>query len=321
MKNKKNIKVRKIVANVKGIEIEFDEYYVIDENTGEEIFDRNIEIDNDIRLFDIYKKQMNLLTTTEIKNIRKKYDMNQKEFALSIGVGEITIHRFENGSIQTEAVDSIIRLSENPDIMYNLLIKNKSNFTKSEFNNLLSKVNELKRIKNHKIANFDINEISNLNFNNCSTIDVTNRLIMKYNKQIDNMSKKYFIDDKLKNAEYITPLKLQKLLYYVQGLSLYVFNKPAFLDNFRAWQYGPVVEHIYQIFNGRTPINNPKNDKKLCDGLEKIIDIVVSSYGQIETSKLVDLTHDEEPWIKTKTFEIINTEDIKNYFTKVYNLK
>ena len=85
---------------------------MVDPITGEEIFDRNIEIENDIRLYDIYKKQMNLLTSLEIKNIRKKYGMNQKEFALSIGVDETTLQRIENGSIQSESVDSIIRLSK-----------------------------------------------------------------------------------------------------------------------------------------------------------------------------------------------------------------
>ena len=114
MENRENLRVRKIIAKVKEKEIEFEEYYII-----EEIFDRNIEIENDLRLYDVYKKQVNLLTSVEIKSIRKKYEMNQKEFALAIGLGEITIHRFENGSIQTESVDSVIRLSEDPDIMYN----------------------------------------------------------------------------------------------------------------------------------------------------------------------------------------------------------
>lgn len=109
---RKNIKTRKVKVTVKGIIIEFDENYMIDPTTGEEIFDRNIEIENDIRLYDIYKKQMNLLTSLEIKNIRKKYGMNQKEFALSIGINEFDIYRFENGSIQTKTVDLIIRMSE-----------------------------------------------------------------------------------------------------------------------------------------------------------------------------------------------------------------
>ena len=68
MDSRENVKIRRIKANVKGKIIEFDEYYKIDPETGEEVFDRNIEIENDTRLYDIYKKQMNLLTSDEIKN-------------------------------------------------------------------------------------------------------------------------------------------------------------------------------------------------------------------------------------------------------------
>ena len=212
MNNRENVKKRKVEVNVKGKMIEFDELYKIDPKTGEEVFDRNIEIENDIRLYDIYKKQMNLLTSSEIKNIRKKYGMNQKEFALSIGVGEITIHRFENGSIQTESVDSIIRLSEDPDIMYNLLIKNQSNLSDNDFSTFLNKVNILKKLKQHKIANFNINDYMDFKFETESIDNVTKELILQYNTQIDNVSKKYGIEDNCGAAEYITPLKLQKLL-------------------------------------------------------------------------------------------------------------
>ncbi len=149
MNNKENIKIRKVKTNVKGKTIEFDEYYLIDPITGEEVFDRNIEIENDIRLYDIYKKEMNLLTSDEIKNIRKKYDMNQKEFALSIGVEETEVHRFENGSIQTESVDLVIKLSENPNIMYDLLIKNKSNLSENAYKRILRKVKN--RLLSNKI--------------------------------------------------------------------------------------------------------------------------------------------------------------------------
>ncbi|MBQ8219187.1 MAG: DUF4065 domain-containing protein [Bacilli bacterium] len=318
MDNRENIKIRRIEANVKGKIIEFDEYYMIDPVTGEEVFDRTLEIENDARLYDIYKKQMNLLTSSEIKNIRKKYDMNQKEFALSIGVGEITIHRFENGSIQTESVDSIIRLSEDPDIMYNLLIKNQTNLSDADFNCFLKKVSMLKRLKQHKIAKFNINDYINLNFETETVDNVTNQLIIEYNTQIDNVSKKYGIEDNCGAAEYITPLKLQKLLYYIQGIALRIYGNPAFSNNISAWQYGPVVEEIYKQYKGRNPISTPKTDYEVCDGLKKIIQLVVSSYGQIEAGTLIDLTHDEDPWIKSVNSGTISIELIKDYFNKVY---
>lgn len=318
MENRKNIKTRRIETNVKGKIIEFDEYYMIDSETGEEVFDRNIEIENDVRLYDIYKKQMNLLTSSEIKSIRKKYEMNQKEFALSIGVGEITIHRFENGSIQTEAVDSIIRLSEDPDIMYNLLIKNKKNLLDNDLKRFLKQVNTLKNFKRHKIASFNIDDYTNLNFKIESIDDVTNQLIFEYNKQIDNVSKKYGIKDNCGAAEYITPLKLQKLLYYIQGMSLRIYDKPAFENNIIAWQYGPVVEEVYQKYKGRNPIETPKINYDVCDGIKKVIELVVSSYGQIEANSLIDLTHDENPWIYSANNNTIDIDLIKDYFNKVY---
>lgn len=318
MDSRENVKTRRIEANVKGKIIEFDEYYMIDPATGEEVFDRNIEIENDARLYDIYKKQMNLLTSSEIKNIRKKYDMNQKEFALSIGVGEITIHRFENGSIQTESVDSIIRLSEDPDIMYNLLIKNQANLSDSDFSCFLKKISILKKLKHHKIADFNINDYVNLNFETELINNVTNQLIIEYNTQIDNVSKKYGIEDNCGAAEYITPLKLQKLLYYIQGMALRIYGKPAFTNNISAWQYGPVVEEVYQQYKGRNPITTPKTDYEVSDGLKKIIELVVSSYGQIEAGSLIDLTHDEDPWIKSINSGTISIDLIKEYFNKVY---
>ena len=41
-----------------------------------------------------------------------------------------------------------------------------------------------------------------------------------------------------------------------------------------------------------------QEDKK--GKLYKIIDEVINSYGSIETNKLIDFTHEEEPWINTE---------------------
>ena len=61
-----NVRIRTVQVEVKGKTIEYEEYYVVDSN-GEEIFDRDIEIENDKRLYNIYKKQNNLLTNEENK--------------------------------------------------------------------------------------------------------------------------------------------------------------------------------------------------------------------------------------------------------------
>ena len=53
--------------------------------------------------------------------------------------------------------------------------------------------------------------------------------------------------------------------------------------------------------------------------LYKIIEEVINSYGLFEANRLIDLTHEEEPWINTEINKEIRIDLIKNYFNKVYD--
>lgn len=315
MKKMNNLKKRKVKVNVKGTNIEYEEYYLTDDN-GEEIFDRNIEIENDQRLYDIYKKQNNLLTNLEIKKIRKKYGLTQKEYALVIGVGEVTVHRFEKGAIQTEAVDSIMKLSNDPDNMAFLLLQNERNIDESIYNILLKRIRELQDLKRHALVNINKFDLLNLDFKESSAIDVAQNIISIYNNKVDKLVSDYDI-----SPEYITHLKLQKLLYFVQALSLTIFDKKAFPEKILAWSYGPVVNEVYQKYkkNHAKEIIIEDEAKNISSGLYKIIEEVVNCYGSIDANKLVDFTHEEEPWKNTEINKEIEIELIKNYYVKVYD--
>lgn len=315
MKNIDNLKVRKVQVNVKGTLIEYEEYYLVDES-GEEIFDRNIEIENDQRLYDIYKKQNNLLTSLEIKKIRQKYGLTQKEYALVIGVGEVTVHRFEKGAIQTEAVDSIMKLSNDADNMYFLLLQNRKKIDESLYSVLLERINELKILKKHALVDISKFDIDVLEFEEESAIDIAKNIINLYNSKVDELVHNYGIV-----PEYITNLKLQKLLYFVQALCLMIFGKRAFPEKILAWSYGPVINEVYQQYkqNHAGEINSEISVKNISSGLYKIIEEVVDCYGSIEANKLIDFTHEEEPWIKTEINKEIEIDLIKEYFNKVYD--
>ena len=315
MKNN-NLRVRKVKVQVKDKIISYDEYYLVDE-FGEEIFNREIVIENDNRLYNTYKKQKNLLTSTEIKEIRKKYGLTQKEYAFIIGVGEITVHRFEKGAIQTEAVDSIMRLSNNPNNMYFLLLKNKNNITDSLYKSTLNKVQELMTLKRHELIDINAFDKKLLSFKEENAIDVAENIIKIYNEKVDKLVKEYNIV-----PEYITNLKLQKLLYYVQAISLQVFEKLAFKEKIMAWSYGPVVNEVYQKYkeNHSNEIKIDGKVKKISSGLEKVINEVIDSYGSMEANKLIDFTHEEEPWKNTEINKEIKTDIIKEYFNKVYEV-
>ncbi|MDR2214609.1 MAG: DUF4065 domain-containing protein [Nevskiaceae bacterium] len=43
----------------------------------------------------------------------------------------------------------------------------------------------------------------------------------------------------------VTPMKLQKLLWFLNGWHLAIYAKPAVFEPFEAWKYGPVVASLY----------------------------------------------------------------------------
>ena len=100
-----------------------------------------------------------------------------------------------------------------------------------------------------------------------------------------------------------------------------VFGKKAFPEKILAWSYGPVVKEVYQQYkqNHAGEISSETNVKNISSGLYKIIDEVINSYGSIEANKLIDFTHEEEPWINTEINKEIDIELIKSYFNKVYD--
>jgi uncharacterized phage-associated protein len=46
----------------------------------------------------------------------------------------------------------------------------------------------------------------------------------------------------------ITPMKLQKLVYYAHAWNLAIFDVPLISDRIEAWTYGPVIPSLYDEF-------------------------------------------------------------------------
>lgn len=71
----------------------------------------------------------------------------------------------------------------------------------------------------------------------------------------------WFIETGVKDRNYVDLLKLLKLVYIAQGISLAV-GKPLFEEKIQAWPYGPVVQSIYHTFkeNGVNSIMRPTSE-------------------------------------------------------------
>lgn len=105
-----------------------------------------------------------------------------------------------------------------------------------------------------------------------------------------------------KSSGPISNLKLQKLLYYVQGWSLGLRDEPAFESRIEAWVHGPVVPeifHAYRHYRWNT-IDVPSESIRVHDADAAHIENVLSAYGHLSASQLEALSHDESPWIEAR---------------------
>ena len=84
-------------------------------NCGERVLVESIEKENQIRVYDLYKEKVGLLTSEEIRNILRKRDMKQKELAAFLSIGEKDITRYLNGSIQSKNIDKMLRLVDDDE--------------------------------------------------------------------------------------------------------------------------------------------------------------------------------------------------------------
>lgn len=131
---------------------------------------------------------------------------------------------------------------------------------------------------------------------------------------------KYFIHLSEENTPYaITPLKLQKLVYYAQGFHLRETGKPLFNEDLLAWDHGPVVRKLYNDYKhlgyftiSWEPFDDANNE--LSRREIKTIKDVWENYGHLDGKFLEELTHQEDPWLFTDKNDAIDIDLIKKYF-------
>ena len=59
------------------------------------------------------------------------------------------------------------------------------------------------------------------------------------------------------DAEPMTHMRVQKLLYYAQGWHVGIFGRTLFADPLQAWKNGPVVPAVYEAVKGIVGIRPP----------------------------------------------------------------
>ena len=156
---------------------------------------------------------------------------------------------------------------------------------------------------------------------------------------------RYTILRLIQNGNTICPLKLQKVLYYMQAWHLVYFEREntLFEDIPEAWVNGPVYRQIYDTYRHigiydqislqdvnstegtlSEDISQLKDKLNLSQTQYEFIESILRHYGTMSHDRLVFLTHSQKPWndarIGLEPFEYtdqkISLDNMYNYYSK-----
>ena len=167
--------------------------------------------------------------------------------------------------------------------------------------------------------------------NNYKAMDIANYIV----EYTNNTLKK----------DNLTPIKLQKIMYYVYVNCLVKHNIKLFNQPIEKWKFGPVISDVYHSFKvyGTNHIDTVINGYEFSDGEDggfefKIIpfdkseieessvvseiQFVIDKLINVGPFELVEKTHREDPWknfepriLKGEKSLYYSDEEIKHYFS------
>lgn len=295
------IRISKYFHSIKGKEYNFKITEALCKECGEKINLPGLMDQNAKEIDEQYRQIKDLVSVEDIEALMNIYNIGKAPLSLALGFGEITITRYLNGQYPSEEYSSIIRKAlSSPDYMMECLDKYRNKIANTAY------------VKSYEAA-------------------------LQLKKILNSVSEKMLITISyiFEKTNEVTPLALQKLLYYIQALYMISYGKPLFDEECQAWLHGPVYEAVYNIFKNFK--YNPIDDRrfyifknkfqKLSEDEKRIIDLVLDSFGMYSGKTLEKLTHKEAPWSEAfndvcicgYTNEIISKESIYNYFKEVSN--
>lgn len=256
-------------------------------------------IDRNIREIDEqYRSAEGLVTIEDIEKLMEIYKIGKAPLSLALGFGEVTMPRYLEGQVPSKEYSDIIRKAlASPAYMKQKLAENRDKMTDTAYK--------------------------------------------KARAAADGMESLFSVSEKMlrviacvfEKLEEVTPLMLQKLLYFIQGVYSALYGRPIFAEDCRAWVHGPVYPEVYDMF--RDFKYNPIDDARfallagtadiLTAEEKKVATLVTNTFGMYGGKVLERITHNEDPWKEARkgcadsipSSEILEKERIMKYYMAV----
>ena len=253
-----------------------------------------------------YRKAEEVITVEDIERLMKLYNIGKAPLSLALGFGEVTITRYLAGQVPSkEYSDIMLHALASASYMKELLDQNREKIGETAYKKAYTAATQL---ENLYVA-----------------VPVELLAVIAYI---------------FSALHEVTPLTLQKLLYYIQGNYTAIYDKPLFDAPCEAWVHGPVYRNVYNLF--RDFKYNPIDDDRfvplkesalpLNPEAKEVVDRVLDTFGMYSGKVLESITHKEAPWLDARkgflpdetSHAEISLDAMKSYFKKVdekYNIR
>jgi putative zinc finger/helix-turn-helix YgiT family protein len=306
-------KTEDIIIKGESIPAEMD-YFVCNE-CGNEFDNPDPEYDPLAVAYQEYRRRKGMVQPQEIRSFREKYGLTQRELSDLLGFGGATLSRYENGSLQDETHDTLLRLIMQPQNLLKIIQEKTGALPSEKSQQVVVRLTE--EIRRSELLNFlrgrsHYRQASILNGNREINID---RLL--------NVIKRLCFH----TTVYKT--KLNKLLFYADFLNFREYGQSITGLCYAHLPYGPVpdqYELIYERLVELDPRLVKEEDQSLdcpadtfrCDDApetgilsfqeEQILFRVLERFRSFNARDIMRYSHQEEGYQMTQNSEIISYE-------------
>lgn len=312
---------KRTIKEYKGIKLDTFENVAVCTKCNNDLYVDKLENANNNRIYERYREKTNIIKPQDILNLRRKYNISQRELTAILGFGKMTINRYERGGLPTKSQSDYLKvLIENEKEFISKVKEAFENekISQKTYDKIMSK--ELEEDINH----FDIQEIYRKYINSIlyRKPDIYNGYKNFDLELVENIVS--YIASKVDN---LTITSMNKYLWYIDMLSFKQRAIGITGITYQKQQYGPtIIEKKYEeisMLEGKYKRNDYEDEtgtkttivsnhnynlSKLKQTEIDIIDYVIEKLKDKNVSEISSLSHEEEGWKKTKKYENISFE-------------
>ncbi|MEW6142469.1 MAG: type II TA system antitoxin MqsA family protein [Chloroflexota bacterium] len=303
------------VITVKRDQLRVQVPYLKCKECGDEVLDPSTAGDPFNLAYNQYRAEHGLLKPEEIRAWRKAVDLSQSELSKLTGIGTATLSRYENGSLQEESHDKLLRLAMKSENLAELVRKSEGIFSQERKARLLQSLQE------SLAGTCSIDNAILLNFGDYSPDKFSGFRKLDLHKLYNMIL--FF------SREGVLKTKLNKLLFYADFKHFKEYALPVTGARYAHVPFGPAPDK-WEMYLGSLQVSGAielleepypngyigeivkakqQPDLKLFSNSElRIMAGVAERFSKLNASQITEYSHKEAGYLATKNGELISYE-------------